>query len=647
MLHQKGRQYDTLQRKMTYRKIAKKYRTFAYPYTSEKQHPIVSNPHIYKNNHTSRILLLLLLVVNTALAAAPPPYDDPTVYRINKVNPHAPVVASDDASFHQLISNSWHFFIASSTANIPSHFSDPSTPLRKWTPTSLPSVWDGNGVGCYVHDFTMPESWLSRRTFLKIGAASSAVRLFVNGQVVGYSEDSFTPAEWEITRYLTSGRNRIALCVYSHSDGSLIEPPAPSGILRPVELYSLPWVHIIDFNLVATLDTNDYSTGLLDLTVDLSTEVRRSYTVEIELTDTSQHPTRSVLLKRRRLDYKDWFVSFPKSKNTIGHVIPWSLARPFCYQLNIRLLNDKDSILHNISTAIGFRSLQIKDGHWMLNRDTIQLRGTLWDEPLPPLSVDSLQQTLTDIKQFGFNTLFLSRPASETLYDRCDQIGLMIWDRCGVQTTSDSLANSENFEDAAIYRAHNMVRRDRHHPSIVAWGIGGTLPWGRLADQLMHYFHNRDAQRIACHPDDPHSSLSLITLSSATHLQSLLGNISNLSIVARHRAKPIVISCPQSAGLYQLSLMWDHVVSQPSTSQPHIQGILFGQWDTMSESDRLAFLDIARHVAPTYEKLQEQPHTTPPAAPPTSEITVTDTSIHENSSHGFFLWRWIKHIFRR
>lgn len=581
-------------------------------------------------------------MIASSAAAVPPPYANPAVYRVNKVNPHTVVIPSENPGFRRLINTGWRFRQVERVSDIPRGFADRGVSLQHWQVVSIPSVWEQGGVGCYAYDFQFPSSWQGRRIFIKLGAVSSAVHFYVNGQLVGYSEDSFTPAEWDITRYLASGTNRLALRVYSQSDGADVEYGGGRkeyGLLRDVELYALPQVHLIDYHVLATLDTADYMTGLLDVTVDLSTEVKRPYQVEIEVIDTSVHPARSVLRRRRRLDVQDWFVSFGQRDNPVGPVQPWSPSYPFCYQFVIRLLDDQGGLVHSVSSWIGFRMLDFRKGLWSLNGDPLQVRGVEWQEP--ETSREGVRRTLSLMRQHGFNAIRLRRPASESFYNACDEMGLMVWDCCGLGLAPAKAAligDNEDWEESLIYRAHNLVRRDRNHACVVAWGLADGFPWGYCASQVMKYFRDRDAVRAACHPDDSRSPIRVLRNPSVYRLDSE-------GTPPRYRRVSPLLALYDGDQFTASDLVecWDTIATHTI-----LQGAFFGSWERLTESDRRMLQNAFATWAP--DEVRYDGTRPAQAEPVLTEGRDTGSELDERdmgTRRGFFLIRWIRALFRR
>ena len=573
--------------------------------------------------------LLLMAVVGFGCWASKPPYADPTAYRLNKVNPHAANYPAEDASFHMLMTDGWKMLWVKDVKSAPQSYMQQGGSLKGFAPVAVPSTgYGGNAVGCYARDVMLPAGWSGRRTFIRFESVARAMHLYVNGNLVGYSEDSFTPAEWEITKYLAGGKNRVAVRVYAEGDGAAAEQTdekVAAGLLRNVELYSLPQVYITDYNLIATVDTADYSTARMDLTVDLSTEVKRAYTVEMELIDITQHPSQTMLRKRRRLERNDWFVSFSQGSNDIGGVIAWSPANPVCYRLVIRLLDGNDSVVHSVVAPVGFRTIEIADNLCILNGNPLQMRGIEWDEPLPQVGMDSVRSVLEAIQKAGFNTVRLSRPASETFYDMCDQMGLMVWDVCGVgldRSLRDSVSDNEEWEEAFIYRAHNLLRRDRRHACVVAWGLNRAMPWGGCAKQMIKYFEGRDAVRLAAHAGYTRGRVAVADSATSERLAAMAQG--------RHRMPTLGICHKWPADIDGL---WRTIGEYPC-----LQGAVCGRWEDLSDGDVARFKAVARRMAPPDERPDDEPAlvvtVTTPADDGATEVMET------GPRRQFFLVRW-------
>ena len=299
------------------------------------------------------------------------------VYSMNKMEPHVNVIPyADEAGAENLdylhspycrcLNGEWAFLYYERPSDVPDSVMGENFPLEKASRIQVPgnmelqgygipvyanthnefrslpphAPQDYNPVGCYMRDFDLPEDWDGRRCILRFGAAKSALTLFVNGRYAGYSEDSKTPAEWDITRYLHPGKNRIAAKVYRWCDGSYLECQdmwRMSGITRDVLLYSVPRTYIRDFKAITALDTTDYETGRLDVTVDFSAEIYSDWSTELTLSKEGK----TLVSRKKRLDRGDWYLFFSPKECPVGKVEPWSPENPTLYSLQIKLLDDQ------------------------------------------------------------------------------------------------------------------------------------------------------------------------------------------------------------------------------------------------------------------------------------------------------------------
>ncbi len=262
------------------------------------------------------ILIVLAGTAQTPTAAGPRgnEWEDPAVFKVGTVAPHATFIPyADEKSAllldgkvsprYKSLNGDWKFRWVEKPADVPAGFFRPEFDAASWKTIPVPSNWeflgygipiyvnssyewvkppaqpnpphiphDYNPTGCYRQSFTVPADWSGRQVFIHFGAVKSAFYIWVNGRYVGYSEDSKTPAEWDVTPFLKSGPNTVALQVLRWSDGSYLECQdfwRLSGIERDVYLYAAPKVRIRDFWAKADL-VEAYTKGVLDVVVDLA-----------------------------------------------------------------------------------------------------------------------------------------------------------------------------------------------------------------------------------------------------------------------------------------------------------------------------------------------------------------------------------------
>ena len=361
-----------------------------------------------------------------------------------------------------------------------------------------------NPVGCYVRDFEIDSLWKSRRTFLKIGAAKSCCRVYCNGQEVGYSQDSKTPAEFELSRFLRQGRNRLCVVVHRFSDGSYLECQdmwRVSGITRSVELYSLPAVYIRDYRVRTLLDTATYRQGTLDLVIDYSAEMPSEMQMEVELTDGALR-----MAWRKTVERDDWY-SFLTEK--VGEVEPWSPDHPHLYTLTLRLLDAEGKALHTTASRIGFRQVALlqREGvqQLCLNGEPLLIRGVNRHEHSgltgQYVSPAEMREDIRLMKECHINAVRTSHyPCDELWYDLCDSAGLLVWDEANVEAHAQgygaaSLAKNSDWEEAILDRVNNMYHRDKNHPCVFVWSLGNETGNGVCMESAYRFLKGKDASR--------------------------------------------------------------------------------------------------------------------------------------------------------
>lgn len=486
--------------------------------------------------------LIILFWIVAQIAQGQKPWDDLNTYRQNKVQPHSIVVPYSNeedintqdyrsSTYYRSLNGVWKFLYVDSPEKIPTGSTAENYNISTWNDIQVPGNIELQGfgvpvyvnernefasnpphppaeynpVGCYATNFVLPQEWNGRRTLIKFGAVKSALRLYVNGQYVGYSEDSKTPAEWDITKYLHPDTNRIVAQVLRWCDGSYLECQdmwRMSGITRDVAIYSVPQVYLSDYLVRACLDSNDYKNGIIDVTIDLSAEVRRSYIVEVELRDADNQ---QIMLKRRTLGHNDWFVGFSNSDCNLSEVHPWSHDNPYLYTLIVRLRNENDSILECIGGKIGFRTIHFRKGLLCINGEPLTIKGVNRHEHSGLtghyVTREEMETDLRMMQQLGINAVRTSHyPNDEYWYQLCDEAGIYIWDEANVESHAQgygagSLAKNDDWSEPILYRINNMYRRDRNHASVIAWSLGNECGNGICMESAYRFLKGKDNTR--------------------------------------------------------------------------------------------------------------------------------------------------------
>lgn len=483
------------------------------------------------------LLLLLAAVLTSISAGGQERWNTLSIMEENKLTSHVNVIPySDEAAIETLdyygssycksLNGTWKIKYVERPADIPQNFYSKKYNIDEWGKIKVPGnlelqgygipVYvntinefpanppyvpkDYNPVGCYATDFEVPAEWKGRRVVLKFGAVKAAMELYINGKYVGYSEDSKTAAEFDITKYVTQGSNRLAMAVYRFCNGSYLECQdmwRMSGITRDVVLYSTPTAYIADYSVEAKVVNN--TSGAFSL--EVVTAKANGCTVEYELYDGG----------RKVLDGAAKVSSNGKAMvpaATIMKVKRWSDVAPNLYTLVLRLKDKKGNTLEVTGSKVGFRTLELKDGQLMINGTPIVIKGVNRHEHSAfGGQYVTREEMETDIKLMqaaGINAVRTSHyPNDEYWYELCDKYGILVMDEAnneahGQGYRAESLAKRPEWAEAIWYRINNMYMRDKNHVCIFAWSLGNETGAGVCFDQAYKRLKDLDQTRPVC-----------------------------------------------------------------------------------------------------------------------------------------------------
>ena len=461
-----------------------------------------------------KILLLILLVVPVSgVLCGQPHWNNLKVYRTGKLLPHDRVVP--EGPWRMSLNGTWAFRLYDNPAQAelaPARWDSIRVPgnmelqgygvpvyvnMKNEFPSNPPyAPTDYNPTGVYACDFSVPESWKGRRTIVKFGAVKSAMYLYVNGREVGYSEDSKTPAEWDITKYLHAGRNRMTVKVLRWCDGSYLECQdmwRMSGITRDVELYSVPQTYISDIKVLADIDTVDWRTGRLDVMVDLNRKVQGGY-VDLLFNGTGT---------RHRYEPGDWFAIFPQRQ--VEDVVPWSDSTPNLYDLTVVLYDGSGRETERVTKKIGFRHLDIRNGQLRLNGKPMEIRGVNRHEHSMYgghyITPEEMRQDIALMKELGINAVRTCHyPDDPVWYDLCDQYGIYLCAEANQEShgfgyKADSEAKKEQFAKQILERNQHNVAAHFNHPSVIIWSLGNETVDGPNFTAAYKWIKQNDPSR--------------------------------------------------------------------------------------------------------------------------------------------------------
>lgn len=471
-------------------------------------------------------------------------WENPHIFKINTEAPHSSLIPYPDVErllerkptpFYQSLNGKWKFNWVPKPADRPVEFYKDAFDVSSWKEIDVPSNWefqgygipiyvnqpyewfppwnpphiphDNNPVGSYKHRFTIPEGWKDREIFIQFAGVKSAFYIWINGQFVGYSEDSKTPAEWNITKYLKEGQNSVSLEVYRWSDGSYLECQDMwriSGIEREVFLYSTPKVRIKDFFVHCDL-TDDYKDGRLKIDVELKNHFPNIDTQKLSVVMELWDRTGALVSDEKPVNFFGKDITSVVFEKFISHPTKWSAENPYLYYVSLNLKSADSTISEAIACAIGFRKVEIKHGQLLVNGVPIHIKGTNrheHDEYNAHVLSDSLM--LLDIKlmkQFNFNAVRTSHYPNDTRwYDLCDRYGIYVIDEANIESHGmgygeNTLAKNPDFKDMHLNRTQNMVERDKNHPSVIIWSLGNEGGNGPNFEATYSWIKQRDSSR--------------------------------------------------------------------------------------------------------------------------------------------------------
>jgi beta-galactosidase len=457
-----------------------------------------------------------------SLPSTLPDWENPLVVGINKEAPRAttyPFATADQAKsgdrakspFFKLLNGNWKFHWVARPSQKPEGFEKHDYDALDWPTIQVPSCQEiygygkpiytniryphatnppfipdaDNPVGSYRTQFDVPPQWKGRQTFLRFQGVYSAFYVWVNGQKVGYSEDSKGPAEFNITPYLRAGKNDLAVQVFRWCDGSYLEDQDMfrfSGIFRDVSLFSTPQLELRDVRVDQQL-SDDFKTAEVNVSMDLRKHGEPfggEMTTSVQIVDAAGKPVGAPIEAKaieapgnefkRRVRV---FLFQPKL---------WSAEDPFLYRVVVTV-RTASGVADVRSVPLGIRKIEWRDGVFKVNGQPVKIKGVNRHEAHPDMgraiTREVMEADLKIMKRFNINAVRCSHYMNdEYWYELCDKYGLYVIDEANIESHGmgysweRSLGNQPIWEAAHLDRTNRMVRCHINHPSIVMWSLG-------------------------------------------------------------------------------------------------------------------------------------------------------------------------------
>jgi beta-galactosidase len=361
-----------------------------------------------------------------------------------------------------------------------------------------------NPVASYVKYVTLPEDFIKKGIYISFQGVESGFALWVNGSYVGYSEDSFTPSEFDLTPYWKDGENKIAVSVFKWTSSSWCEDQdffRFSGIFRSVYLYTMAEVHVYDLKIEPLL-SDDYKTGFLELAMKIRGEGKAKLTLKKD----------GNVIFAEEIAVKDGDNQFSKK---VTDPVLWSAEIPELYQLEIELSKDGADTVEWLEQKAGFRRFEMKDGIMCLNGKRIVFKGVNRHEFSSKTGrVVHREEVIKDIvtmKQNNINAIRTCHyPDDSTLYGLCDEYGMYLiaennleshgsWDvYLKGKVEKDKIVPGDNmdWEPMMLDRVNSCYQRDKNHPAILIWSCGNESYGGKVIYDMSQKFRELDPHRL-------------------------------------------------------------------------------------------------------------------------------------------------------
>lgn len=369
-----------------------------------------------------------------------------------------------------------------------------------------PLVPDENPTGVHLLDFTIPAGWRKRRTVIQFGGCESCHYVYLNGQFVGMSKDSRLPSEFDLTRHLKEGVNRLAVMVIRWSDASYVEDQDHwwmAGIHREVFLYSTDSAYIEDIQAIADLDY-DYQDGELEIRVKLafSVEPNENLTVSAQLFAPAgqalfAEPLTDVVSPSYRLQGYEAVLYA-----TVDSPLPWSAEQPNLHTLVVTLENSSGKVIEATRIRVGFRTVEVTGRELLINGKPVLIKGVNRHDHDPDTGKTVPREVMVKdielLKQFNFNAVRTSHYPNDPLwYDLCDEYGIYLFDEANIEAHANyaTLCRDPRWRQAWLERGSRMVIRDKNHPSVIAWSLGNESGYGENHDLLADWIREYDTTR--------------------------------------------------------------------------------------------------------------------------------------------------------
>ena len=559
---------------------------------------------------------------------------DPKFFKENCMSAHSDHISYADekeaeekkSSFWLPLDGIWKFHYAKNYAQAVTGFEAEDFDCKCWDDIRVPAhiqmegydipqyvniqyPWDGredvwrdtvpsefNPVASYVKYFTLPEGFMKNGLYISFQGVESGFALWLNGQYVGYSEDSFTPSEFDLTPYVKEGENKLAVQVFKWTSSSWCEDQdfyRFSGIFRSVYLYTMPKVHVYDLKVQPVLDETLINADLL-----VTMQMRGTGRARFTLTGSKDY---SVLEEKEQqvIFFEELLVSegevyFEKQVNKPEL---WSAEIPNLYTLTIECFDTEGERSEVICQKIGFRRFEMKDGIMTLNGKRIVFKGVNRHEFSSKtgraVTREEVLKDIVTMKQNNINAIRTCHyPDASIIYDLCDEYGLYMiaennleshgsWDAAlHGSVPKDTIVPGDNmdWEPMMLDRVNSCYQRDKNHPAVLIWSVGNESYGGKVIFDMSEKFRALDPYRLVHYEGIFHDRRYEATSDMESQMYTSVENVKKF--LAEHKEKPFIMCEYTHAMGNSCGAM--HKYTDLTDTEPRYQGGFI--WDYIDQS---------------------------------------------------------------
>lgn len=492
---------------------------------------------------TFSFLFISILGCMNLFAQNVPDWEDPEVFAVNKENtrttslpyPSEELAVGDNydsSPYYQSLNGKWKFHWVPRVSEVPAGFYEENYDISGWGEMPVPGNWEFNGygipmyvntgfgfrakpphidredspTGAYRHEFSIPDSWDGRRIFIHFEGGTNSMYVWVNGQKVGYTQNSKSPAEFNITDYVRKGKNTLACQVHKFSDGSYLEDQDMwrlGGINRNVYLYSTAQTRIFDFFAHPDLDKN-YKNGIfsVDITLKNYTDNLQNNSVEVSLLDKSG---KKIFSRNQKSGIPANGTADITVSGNVSNPLKWTAETPNLYTMLITLKDGNGRIVESTSHKIGFRKIEITDGQLFVNGKKVFFKGVNLHEfnthTGQVVTRKEMMRNLQLMKELNINAVRTSHyPQQPLWYKLCDEYGIYLVDEANLESHGlgygpDNVSNFPEWHGQHMDRIIRLVERDKNHASVIFWSLGNEASNGKAFFDMYDWAKARDNSR--------------------------------------------------------------------------------------------------------------------------------------------------------